>query len=87
MKKRTIIFLALLLLALGNSFGQIVYTSEDQGTHLRQQTESGALGVMVPLQNANYDQFKLEMVPVGDGILLLLGLGGAYLLKKRKDKR
>ena len=87
MKKRTIIFLALLLLAIGNSFGQIVYTSEDQGTHLRQQTESGALGVMVPLQNANYDQFKLEMVPVGDGILLLLGLGGAYLLKKRKDKR
>jgi hypothetical protein len=87
MKKRTIIFLALLLLAIGNSFGQIVFTSEDQGTHLRQQTEGGTFGVMVPLQNVNYDQFKLEMVPVGDGILLLLGLGGTYLLKKRKDKR
>lgn len=86
MKKRTIIFLALLLLAIGNSFGQIVYTPEDQGTHLRQQTEGGTLGVMVPLQNVTYDQFKLEMVPVGNGILLLLGLGGAYLLKKRKEK-
>lgn len=86
MKKRTIIFLATLLLAIGNSFGQIIYTQEDQGTHLRQE-KSGEFGVMVPLQNVNYDQFKMEMVPVGDGILLLLGLGGAYLLKKRKDKR
>lgn len=86
MRKRTIVIITLLIMAVGNAFGQIIYTPEDQGTHLRQ-GESGTFGVMVPLQNVNYDQWKLEFVPVGDGLLFLIGLGGAYLLKKRKETK
>lgn len=87
MKKRAIVFITLLVMAVGNAFGQIIYTEEDQGTHLRQQTGSGTFGVMVPLQNVNYDQWKMYYVPVGDGLLFLIGLGGAYLLKKRKESK
>ena len=86
MKKRTIVITALLLMFVGVSFGQIIYTDEDQGTHLRQTDESGSFGVMVPLQNVNYDQWKMMMAPMGDGLLVLIGLGGAYLLKKRKTE-
>ena len=37
---------------------------------------------MVPEQNVTYDQY----VPVGEGILLLAGLAGAYLVGKRKKE-
>ena len=87
MKRRIIVITTLLMMFVGSSFGQIVYTQEDQGVHLRQTDESGTFGVMVPLQNVNYDQWKVEIVPVGDGLVLLLGLGGAYLLKKKRSKK
>lgn len=86
MKKRIIVIATLLLMFVGASFGQIIYTDEDQGTHLRATTPTGDLGVMVPLQNVNYDQWKLMYVPVGDGLMLLIGLGGGYLLRKRKER-
>ena len=86
MKKRIIVIATLLLMFVGASFGQIIYTDEDQGTHLRASTSTGDLGVMVPLQNVNYDQWKLMMVPLGDGLLVMIGLGGAYLLRKRKRR-
>ena len=87
MRKRIIGILTLIIMAVTTTFGQIVYTQEDQGTHLRQTEDVGTFGVMVPLQNVNYDQWKLQTVPLGDGVLLLLGLGGAYLLGKRKKKQ
>ena len=87
MRKRTIIVFTLLIIALGNAFGQIIYTKEDEGNHLRLESPEGTFGVMVPLQNVDYDQWKLEMVPVGDGLMVLLGLGGAYLLKKKRSKK
>ena len=86
MNKRTIIIATILLMAVQSVMGQIIYTREDQGTHLREGGK-GELGVMVPLQNVEYDQWKLEYVPVGDGLLLLVGLGGAYLLKKKRSKK
>ena len=43
---------------------------------------ASSLGVMVPEQNVTYDQY----VPVGEGILLLAGLAGAYLVGKRKKE-
>jgi len=36
-----------------------------------------------PYQGGDLDQF----VPLGDGLLLLAGLGGAYQLKKRKKEQ
>lgn len=83
MKKRTIIIATIILMAIQTAMGQIIYTPEDHGTNLR---EGGNFGVMVPLQNTNTDQWKIQYVPVGNGLLLLVGLGGAYLLQKKKRK-
>ena len=79
MKQRIIVIAAVLLMAVGSSFGQIILTPEDDPS---QRIEE--YGVMVPLQNVNIDQYQLSAVPLGSGWLLLAGLGGAYLLKKRK---
>lgn len=84
MRKRTTVFVICILMAVQSVMGQIIYTQEDQGAHLREGGSTPSFGVMVPLQNVQYDQWKLEYVPIGDGLLLLVGLGGAYLLKKKK---
>ena len=84
MKRKTISLMAALVMLAGTAFGQIIYTDEDYGTHLRSGSSNPGIGVMVPLQNSNLDQWKYEYVPLGDGLLLLAGLGGAYLLGKRK---
>ena len=38
--------------------------------------------VPAPYQGGDLDQY----LPIGDGLLLLVGMGGAYLLGKRKKK-
>lgn len=81
MKQRIIVVAAMLLMAVGSSFGQIILTSEDPSGH---RVEDENFTTMVPLQNVNIDQYQLNAVPLGSGWLLLAGLGGAYLLKKRK---
>lgn len=81
MKQRIIVIAAMLLMAVGSSFGQIIFTTEDDPTQRAEE-----FGVMVPLQNVNIDQYQLNAVPLGSGWLLLAGLGGAYLLKKRKNR-
>ena len=83
MKKRTIILLVSMILAGSTAFGQIIYTNEDQYGSNRE----NEFGVMVPMQNVNTDQFKEEVVPLGNGLLLLAGLAGGYLLKKKKEER
>lgn len=83
MKKKAMVMVTVALLAMPSAMGQIIYTEEDEGLHLRDGSSSPSFGIMVPLQNSNLDQWKLGLVPVGDGLLLLAGLGGAYLLKKK----
>lgn len=74
-------FIAIMLLA-GFSFGQVILTEEDYNQRVE------GFDVMVPLQNINTDQYQQGLVPLGDGLLLLAALGGAYLLKgKTKEKR
>lgn len=87
MKKRTILFAVIMLLAVQSAIGQIIILEEDEGLNPRAGSSSSEFGVMVPFQNSNLDQFKMEHVPLGDGLLLLVGLGGGYLLKKKKEVR
>ncbi len=84
MKKRTILLITLLMLSIGITYGQIIVTKEDEGLNPRAGGSSGDFGVMVPMQNVHIDQWKLEYVPAGNGLLWLVGLGGAYLYGKRK---
>lgn len=81
MKKRTFVIVTILLLAVKSMSGQIIFTEEDQSIN---RTEG--FGVMVPMQNTNLDQYTLEVVPLGDAWLLLVGLGGAYLIRSSRLK-
>ena len=83
MKKKTLMILVSMILAVSTAFGQIIYTNEDQYGNNRE-TE---FGVMVPMQNINTDQYKEEVVPLGNGLLLLAGLAGGYLLKKKRSQK
>lgn len=82
MKKRMLTLMTVLLMAVGSAFAQVIITDEDVN-HNRTEADPNDFGVMVPMQNANMDQWK--QAPLGSGILLLAGLGAAYLVKKRKD--
>lgn len=81
MKKRVITAIFTLFMAVAPAIGQVIYLDEDV-TNLRKGSKADELGVMVPLQGQNYDQF--EYAPLGSGLLMFMGLGGAYLLAKRK---
>lgn len=59
-----------------------VFILEDNEWNNKRNSEDG-FGVMVPEQNVIYDQY----VPVGEGIVLLASLAGAYLLGKRKKEQ
>ena len=81
MKKRIITVVFTLFMAAAPAIGQVIYLDEDI-TNLRKGREGNELGVMIPLQGQDYDQF--EYAPLGEGMLMLLGMGGAYLAAKRK---
>ena len=82
MKKRMLTRMTVLLMAAGSAFAQVIITDEDVN-HNRATTSGEVVGVMVPMENVDNDQWKVA--PLGSGILLLAGLGAAYLVKKRKD--
>jgi len=82
MKKKVIAITAALFLSAGAAFSQVILTDEDFN-HNRAQKDAQEFGVMVPGQGLNMDQWKLA--PLGNGVLLLAGLGAAYLLKKKKQ--
>lgn len=79
MKKRTLVIATILLLAVKSMCGQIICTNEDQ-----EMNRTTGLGTMVPMQNTNLDQYKLNLVPLGEGWLVLVGLGGAYLMRSSR---
>ena len=82
MKKKVIAIVAALFMTVGTAFSQVIITDEDVA-HNRAQQNVTNFGVMVPAQGANMDQYK--HAPLGSGILLLAGLGAAYLVRKRKE--
>lgn len=83
MKKRTFVIVTILLLAVKSMSGQIIFTEEDQSIN---RTVGEGFGVMVPMQNTNLDQYTQSVVPLGDAWLLLVGLGGAYLIRSSRLK-
>lgn len=85
MKKLCYILLITLNLSITPLFGQMILTEEDAGLNPRAGKDKPGFGVMVPVQNVNYDQW--EYVPLGNGLLLMVGLGGAYLLKKKRNQK
>lgn len=81
MKKTiTIVLTALMMAANLTSNAQIfIYDDEFEGT-LR--CESDEYGLFIGFEGGDADMY----LPLGDGLLVLAGLGGAYLLTKRRKK-
>ncbi len=78
--KRNIVLVLLLALATVAQAQIFIDDDEFEGT-LRQGSSSSDL--IVPYQGGDLDQF----VPLGEGMLALSLLGGAYLLSKRKKEQ
>lgn len=60
---------------------QIFLTDEDMETNLRDPKQGFV--VPVPYQGGDADEY----LPLGNGVLVLTALGGAYLLSKRKKSK
>ena len=80
MKKKMLSLVAALLLAVGPAIGQIII-QEGDANHNRAY-DPNAVSVMVPGEGMDMDLWK--HAPLGNGVLLLAGLGAAYALSKRK---
>ena len=76
----TIVIVVLLSLTTHTAYSQIFLMDFDQGENPR--VESEDMWLIIPIEGLESDQY----VPIGDSILLLAGLGGAYLLAKKKKK-
>lgn len=81
MKKRIITIAALMLMAVVPAMSQVFILEDNEWNNKR--TSQDGFGVMVPEQDVIYDQY----VPVGEGLFVLAGLAGAYLLGKRKKEQ
>ena len=81
MIKRSIAVISLLLVLTNQAQAQVFLMDEDAGGNIR--IGESEFVVPVPYQGTDWDEF----LPLGDGVLLLTALGGAYLLKKRKKSK
>ena len=83
MKKRIIAIAAALMMASAPAMAQVFIMEEDDYNGKRQNTPSGQLSVDLPgIYNSGEDWFT----PVGEGIFVLAGLAGAYLVGKRRKE-
>ena len=82
MKRMAMMIVMALMLASTSLNAQIYILDEEFEGHDRNVYEDVDWGTFVPVQGQELDQFT----PLGDGVLALGLLGGAYLLAKRKKK-
>ena len=83
MKKRIIAIAAALMMATAPAMAQVFIMEEDDYNGKRQNTPSGQLSVDLPgIYNSGEDWYT----PVGEGLLVLAGLAGAYLVGKRRKE-
>ena len=80
-KKRFIVILTLLLIATGSLYAQVFIMDDEVEGNIR--VGASSFELPAPYQGGDLDQY----LPLGDGVLLLTALGGAYLLKKRKKSK
>lgn len=59
-----------------------VFLDDETSTNNRELRDGNDFGVMVASQDVSYDQFT----PVGEGLFVLAGLAGAYLIGKRRKE-
>lgn len=85
MKKHCCLIVIALCLSFTPLFGQMILTEEDAGLNPRSGSSKAPGYVMVPAQNVNYDQW--EYAPLGNCLWLLSGLGGAYLIQKKRRQK
>lgn len=78
--KKTVVLLTVLFMAVVPLKAQ-VFIADDEFEGMMRLAESEYV-LVVPQQASDADQYT----PIGNGVLLLAGLGGAYLLRKRKKK-
>lgn len=83
MKKRILTIVAALMMAITPAMAQVFITDEEAWEHVRSEVDKPTLNVIIPLQDVEYDQY----LPLGDGLLVLAGMGAAYLLGKRKKEQ
>ncbi|MBR4561795.1 MAG: hypothetical protein IKO23_07760 [Bacteroidales bacterium] len=75
------ILLTVVFLSVGPLKAQVFIADDEFEGMMRKDNPDFAL--VSPLQGFSSDQY----LPLGDGVLLLVGLGGAYLLRKRNKKK
>ncbi|MCR5658682.1 MAG: hypothetical protein K6G25_05100 [Bacteroidales bacterium] len=78
MNKKIMILMSALMLMVGSLKAQVFIMDDEFEGQLRQ--NEGEYVLIVPVQGATDDQY----VPLGEGVLALAALGGAYLLAKRR---
>ncbi|MBQ6101687.1 MAG: hypothetical protein IJK36_08910 [Bacteroidales bacterium] len=83
MKKKVLAIAAALMMATAPAMAQVFIMEEDDYNGKRQNTPSGQLSVDLPgIYNSGEDWYT----PVGEGLLVLAGLAGAYLVGKRRKE-
>ncbi|MBR3426845.1 MAG: hypothetical protein IKG95_02760 [Bacteroidales bacterium] len=83
MKKRIIAMAAALMMATAPAMAQVFIMEEDDYNGKRQNTPSGQLSVDLP---GIYDSGEDWFTPVGEGIFVLAGLAGLYLMRTHNKK-
>ena len=81
MMKKIMVLLTVVFLSVGPLKAQVFIADDEFEGMMRKSDPDFAL--VSPLQGFSSDQY----LPLGDGVLLLVGLGGAYLLRKRNKKK
>ena len=83
MKKKIIAIATLMMMAVVPAMSQVFMDDEELNQNRGEMTDK-EFGVMVPKTNVEYDQWKYT--PMGEGIVLLAGLAGAYLIGNRRKE-
>ena len=80
MMKKIVVLLTVLFMTVGPMKAQ-VFIADDEFEGMMRKSDPDFV-LVAPVQGLTTDQY----LPLGNGVLLLAGLGGAYLLKKHKKK-
>lgn len=79
MKKRIITIVMSLFMAVMPAMAQVFIMEDDESLNPRNPDGNITFNVIVNSQDVNNDQY----LPLGEGVLLLSGLAGLYLMKRR----